>query len=199
MTRPKIALYWCASCGGCEESVVDLAEDILSVVETADIVFWPVGLDFKYSDVEALEDGELEATLINGAIRTSEQEAMARLLREKSRLIVAHGSCAHLGGVVGLANLYSRDSLLRRACVEVPSMVNPGEVLPQETWGAEHFTLELPAFCENGEDAGTDRGGGLLHPGMSSHARPREECIGCDSVGEPSRQGIGSGGAKGPL
>ena len=41
MPKPKIGIYWCASCGGCEEAVVDLAEDILGVVEKVDIVFWP--------------------------------------------------------------------------------------------------------------------------------------------------------------
>ena len=30
--KPKIAFYWCASCGGCEEAVVDLAETLLDVV-----------------------------------------------------------------------------------------------------------------------------------------------------------------------
>ena len=51
--KPKIAFYWCASCGGCEEAVVDLAEGILDVVAAVDIVFWPVALDFKRNDVEA--------------------------------------------------------------------------------------------------------------------------------------------------
>jgi len=27
--KPKVAFYWCASCGGCEEAVVDIAEKIL--------------------------------------------------------------------------------------------------------------------------------------------------------------------------
>ena len=54
--KPKIAFYWCASCGGCEEAVVDLAEDILGVVEAVDIAFWPVALDFKRKDVEAMAD-----------------------------------------------------------------------------------------------------------------------------------------------
>ena len=45
--KPKVAFYWCASCGGCEEAVVDLAEEILDVVAAVDIVFWPVALDFK--------------------------------------------------------------------------------------------------------------------------------------------------------
>ena len=78
MTKPKIALYWCSSCGGCEESVIDLAEDILKVVEAVDIVFWPVAMDFKYSDVEAMADGEISASLINGAIRMDEQEHIAK-------------------------------------------------------------------------------------------------------------------------
>ena len=56
MPKPKVAFYWCASCGGCEETVVDLAEDILGVVEKVDIVLWPVAMDFKYKDVEALPD-----------------------------------------------------------------------------------------------------------------------------------------------
>ena len=50
MSKPKIGFYWCASCGGCEEAVVDLAEDILGVVEAVDIVFWPVAMDFKKRD-----------------------------------------------------------------------------------------------------------------------------------------------------
>ncbi|MGH7967189.1 MAG: oxidoreductase, partial [Limisphaerales bacterium] len=90
-TKPKIAFYWCASCGGCEEAVVDLAEDILGVVEAVEIVFWPCAMDFKKRDLEALPDQGLTVTLLNGAIRTSEQEEMARLLRRKSRLLIAYG------------------------------------------------------------------------------------------------------------
>ena len=81
MSKPKIALYWCASCGGCEEAIVDLAEDLLTVVEAVDIVFWPAALDFKKSDVESLPDGDITVSFINGAVRTEEQEEMAKLLR----------------------------------------------------------------------------------------------------------------------
>jgi len=35
----KIALYWAASCGGCEIAVLDVNEKILDVVAAADIVF----------------------------------------------------------------------------------------------------------------------------------------------------------------
>ncbi len=146
MAKPKIALYWCAGCGGCEESVVDLAEDLLEVVAAVDIVFWPVAMDFKYSDVAALEDGEIAATLINGAVRTDEQEEMAKLLRKKSKLVVAQGSCAHQGGVVGLANLCTKEELLGRAFRDVPTVSNPEGILPKARTAASGGELELPDF-----------------------------------------------------
>ena len=69
--KPKVAFYWCASCGGCEESVVDLAEGILGVVDAVEIVFWPVAMDFKRHDVEAMADGSILVSLINGAVRST--------------------------------------------------------------------------------------------------------------------------------
>ena len=84
--KPKVAFYWCASCGGCEEAVVDLAEDILPVLEAVDIVFWPVALDFKENDVEAMADGSIDVAFINGAVRTTEQLRMARLMRAQVAL-----------------------------------------------------------------------------------------------------------------
>ena len=146
MGKPKVAFYWCAGCGGCEESIVDLAQDLLTVTEAVDIVFWPVAMDFKYKDIEALGDGEIAATLINGAIRTDEQEHIAKLLRKKSKLIIAHGSCAHLGGIVGLANFYKREDVLSRAFKEVPTIKNPKGILPQVKTEESGRELELPGF-----------------------------------------------------
>jgi F420-non-reducing hydrogenase small subunit len=146
MSKPKVGFYWCASCGGCEEAIVDLAEDVLKVVEAVEIAFWPVALDFKRADVEALEDGELAACFINGAIRTSEQEEMARLLRRKSQLLIAFGSCSHQGGVPGLANLFDREAIFARVYREVPSVINPEGVIPEETIPVPEGTLALPAF-----------------------------------------------------
>ncbi len=144
--KPKVGFYWCASCGGCEESVVDLAEDILTVVSLIDIQLWPVAMDFKKSDVEAMADGHLLVTMINGAIRTSEQEEMARLLRKKSKLIIAYGSCAHTGGIPGLANQFDREEILKYVYEESPSTVNPSKVRPQPKYQENGFGVTLPQF-----------------------------------------------------
>jgi len=148
LERPKIAFYWCASCGGCEEAVVDLAEEILDVVAVVDIVFWPVALDFKRHDVEQMPDASIAATFLNGAIRTSEQEEMARLLRRKSKLLIAFGSCSHTGGIPGLANFFPRDSILQQVYVDAPTTENPDPILPTENYRDGGRNLSLPHFSE---------------------------------------------------
>jgi F420-non-reducing hydrogenase small subunit len=144
--KPKVGFYWCASCGGCEESIVDLAEGILDVVKAVDIILWPVAMDFKKSDVEAMPDKSILVTMINGAVRTSEQEEMARLLRRKSTFIIAYGSCAHTGGIPGLANQSSRESILSFVYDTSPSTVNPEKMRPQMTHKNNGQTVTLPAF-----------------------------------------------------
>ncbi len=144
MPKPKIGLYWCASCGGCEEAVVDLAEDILGVVEAVDIVFWPCAMDFKKAEVEGMADESIVATLVNGAIRTSEQEEMARLMRRKSKYLIAYGSCAHMGGIPGLANQFGREQILKYYYEEGPTVVNEGKTRPQLKHVEEGRELSLP-------------------------------------------------------
>jgi len=149
MAKPKVAFYWCASCGGCEETIVDLAEDILKVVEAVDIVLWPVALDFKLKDVEAWEPGEVAVAFINGAIRLSEQEKWVKLLRKKCSMVVAFGACAHMGGIPGLANCTSRGEILANKYHRSPTIDNPDGIVPQEQTEVDGYELELPRFWKD--------------------------------------------------
>ncbi|MBC8384648.1 MAG: oxidoreductase [Candidatus Cloacimonetes bacterium] len=149
MAKPKVAFYWCASCGGCEEAVVDLAEGILPVVEAVDIVLWPVAMDFKRSDVEAMEDKEIAVSFINGAIRSDEQLEMVELLRRKSQIVIAFGSCAHLGGIPGLANLSTKKEMMDTVYFDVPSVNNTENILPQLSTDIGVGKVELPELHES--------------------------------------------------
>jgi len=144
--KPKIAFYWCGSCGGCEESVVDLAMDLVGVLQAVDIVFFPVAMDFKREDVEAMPDGSIAAALINGCIRTSEQEEMAELLRRKAQVLIAYGSCASTGGIPGLANQFTREQILKFVYETSPSTHNEAGVRPQPRLRNNGYELTLPEF-----------------------------------------------------
>lgn len=145
-SKLKLAIYWGAACGGCCVSVLDVHETLYDIVANADLVFWPIALDIKYKDVEAMQKGDIDLCLFNGAVRNSENEHMAKVLREKSKILVAYGSCAHLGGIPGLANLSKREDLLNRVYNESESTENPNGVRPQTETKVEEGTLTLPEF-----------------------------------------------------
>lgn len=146
--KPKLALYWAASCGGCEIAVLDIQEKILEVDAAFDIVFWPVAVDFKVADVEAMADGEIDLCLFNGAVRTSDNEYMARLLRRKAKVLVAFGSCACEGCIPGLSNTTTRAATMDWIYRDSPSTDNPDDVRPGEQTEVDVGTLELPAFWD---------------------------------------------------
>jgi len=144
----KIAFYWAASCGGCEIAVLDINEKILDVVKIADIVFWPVAMDVKYKDVENMPDNYVDITFFNGSIRNSEQEHMAKLLRQKSKILVAFGSCAHEGCIPGLANLTDKKEIFEYVYLKENSVVNPEGTMPQTTTEVKEGTLRIPEFYD---------------------------------------------------
>jgi F420-non-reducing hydrogenase small subunit len=143
--KHRFAMYWAASCGGCDISVINLHEAILDVAEQFDIVFWPAIMDAKYTDVEAMSDGSIDLTLFSGGIRNTENAEIARLLRRKSAILVAFGSCANEGCIPGLANLTAKADLLDLV-YEGPSMDNPGHVRPQSRTSVPEGELRLPAL-----------------------------------------------------
>ncbi len=112
-TKPRIAVYWTGSCGGCDVSFLEVGEAIVEVLSRVEVVFWPALVDVKLSDLEAMPPGSIDYSLINGAIRTEENAEMAKLLRAKSKYIVAYGACAHLGGVPSLANRWGKEEIFR--------------------------------------------------------------------------------------
>jgi F420-non-reducing hydrogenase small subunit len=146
MANPKAAFYWAASCGGCEIAVLELGKGLVDVSKKVDIVFWPVALDFKYSDVESMPDKSIDVCFFNGAIQTSENEHMAKLLREKSKILIAFGACANGGGIPALANTTTKEQIFTRVYKETPTTDNPKGVIPETRVRVKEGELTLPEF-----------------------------------------------------
>lgn len=143
--KPKFAMYWAASCGGCEIAVLNIGEKILDVDANFDVVFWPVAMDAKYKDVEAMDDGSILLCLFNGGIRTHENEEMAKLLRRKSKILVSFGSCATEGCIPGLANLCPPNEIFETAYNTV-STDNPNHIIPLSKFTVPEGELTIPQF-----------------------------------------------------
>ncbi len=153
----KLAIYWAAACGGCDVSLLDTDERVLTIGQFADIVMWPIAVDGKEKDIEALEDGAITVSIINGAVRNSENEHMVKLLRKKSKLVVSYGSCAMFGGTTALANLVSGGAkeLLDYVYVKTPTSAEfqakyhpDAAVIPSPVTKVEEGNLTLPVLYD---------------------------------------------------
>jgi F420-non-reducing hydrogenase small subunit len=144
--KPKVAMYWASSCGGCEVALVNLHEKILDVDNNFEFVFCPCLLDTKVKDVEAMPDRSIAITFFNGAIGTADNEEMAELLRKKSSILIAFGSCSSTGGIPALSNLHSKDALFKTNYLDSLTLDNPAGVTPKTKTIVPEGVLELPEF-----------------------------------------------------
>ncbi len=148
MAKPKVALYWAAACGGCDVAVLDTNEKILDIADLVDIVFWPIAMDFKYNDVRKMLDKSIDLCLFNGAIRSTEQEEIAKMLREKTKVLIAFGACACHGGIPALANFTNKDEILQRVYLDIPSDDNKDKVMPKAKTNVPEGELDLPELFD---------------------------------------------------
>ena len=146
--KTRVAVVATASCGGCELALLNLGERFLSLAEGFEIVFAPFLGDARHDVLKGLPDGFVDLCLLNGAIRSSGDREMASLLRKKSRILVAFGSCAHEGCIPGLANLSTAGALLDAVYLSSPATPNPGRVVPSPTCSVPGGELTLPVLLD---------------------------------------------------
>jgi F420-non-reducing hydrogenase small subunit len=147
----KFAFLLAGGCAGCEMAMVDMSEKLLAALDHIEIVFWaPTVADVKYKDLEAMEDGSIDLAFIDGMIRSSEHEHITKILRAKSKTLVAFGACAALGGIPGMANQHTKKDIFKQSYFDTFSTDNPDQVVPQTTTLVDgKYELTLPEFYEN--------------------------------------------------
>ena len=145
----KIAFYWAASCGGCEIAVLDINEKILDVMKIADIVFWPVAIDVKYKDVEALPRQTHRHNILQWLNpQFSEQEHMAKVLRAKSKTL----SCFRLMCSRRMRSRLSKpkrqERNFRASLHKRQIKRQPQATIPKTQTQVKEGTLKIPEFYD---------------------------------------------------
>ncbi|MDP2182801.1 MAG: F420-nonreducing hydrogenase [Actinomycetota bacterium] len=121
MSKPRLAHVILGGCEGCYVSLLDAHEGLVDLLDLVDIVYSPL--------TDTGEMQECEVVIVEGAVTTEHDEVALREAREKAGTLVAVGSCAALGGIGGLRNLYSSSDVLESVFGED----QPSEELPKLT------------------------------------------------------------------
>ena len=147
MEKIKIAYLLAGGCAGCDTSMIDTASSLTNFLKNVSLEFFtPTLIDSKYEDLEKVEDNYFDIAFFSGNIRNEEHEHLAKLLRKKSKILIAFGICASLGGVRGLVNYFPEDEILKRAYIENLSTNNPSKSLPSQETEVENEILKLPVL-----------------------------------------------------
>lgn len=133
----KVAFMQLSDCWGCHQSLVNLHLSLLPVLPALEIVYWPAVVDFKHDSLVARADGEIVVGFIEGSIRTKQDLENVKLMRQKSAIIVAFGSCSCYGNVSGLANQWDINECIDRKFNTVESKSSGGGEPTQHVPGFE--------------------------------------------------------------
>jgi len=148
----KLAIGLGSTCSGCDIAILDLGVKLLELIGLADIVYWPTAFDFKYSDLEKFKDNEIDITLHHGTIRTTEHEEIAHILRKKSKVLIAFGSCSCFGGIPGLCNLTDKQQIFNTVYCENLSVANKENIFPEEKLLInKNKSITLPHLFDTGK------------------------------------------------
>jgi NAD-reducing hydrogenase small subunit len=123
MDRLRLATVWLGGCSGCHMSFLDLDEWLIDLAGRVEVVYSPL------ADVKSYPE-RVDVALVEGAIANEEHLHMARLVRARTKLLIAFGDCAVTGNVTALRNpLGSAGSILQRVYVDSADLRGqlPGE------------------------------------------------------------------------
>lgn len=95
--RPKLGVFKFASCDGCQLSILNLEDELLSLGKAVDIAYFPEASS-------RFGEGPFDIALIEGSVTNPEDARRITHVREQARALVTIGACATAGGIQALRN-----------------------------------------------------------------------------------------------
>ena len=97
MTKPTLAVWKLASCDGCQLTLLDCEDELLTLAGTVTIAHF-------LEASSAVQPGPYDISLVEGSITTAHDAERIREVRRQSRYLVTIGACATAGGIQALRN-----------------------------------------------------------------------------------------------
>jgi len=98
--RPTLAVWKFASCDGCQLSLLDCEDELLTLAGTVQIA--------SFTEMSrATVAGPYDVSLVEGSITTPDDARRIQDVRAASTFLVTIGACATAGGIQGLRNFAS--------------------------------------------------------------------------------------------
>lgn len=111
MNKVRLATVWMDGCSGCHMSFLDMDERLLEIADKIDLVYSPL------VDIKEFPQA-VDVTIVEGAVSSEEDLKKAKLIRARTKILVALGDCAVTSNVPAMRNRFGREGVLSRAYLE---------------------------------------------------------------------------------
>lgn len=107
--KPKIAFFSLTSCEGCQFVLLDLGEKFFDFLRKVDLI------DFSLIEEKPFPKGQIEIDIsfVEGLPIKKEEIEILKKIREESKILVAMGNCASLGGIPEIKNYQGKEKTIR--------------------------------------------------------------------------------------
>ncbi len=130
--RPKLAVWKFASCDGCQLSLLDCEDELLTVAGAVEIAHF-------LEATRAQAKGPYDVSLVEGSITTPHDAERIQQVRRSSRVLITIGACATSGGIQALRNFADVKEYLSVVYAR-PDYI---ETLATSTAIADHVTVDF--------------------------------------------------------
>lgn len=107
MSKPCVGIFGLTGCAGDQLVIINCEDQLLDIIDALDI------RDFLMASSDNDTECELDVAFVDGAVLSKRDEEHLRQIRERSRLLVAIGTCAVWGGVAAMDRDANRGKLLK--------------------------------------------------------------------------------------
>jgi len=132
VVRPKLAVFKFASCDGCQLSLLDAEDQLLSVAEAVEILYFPEASS-------KMVPGPYDIALVEGSVTTPHDLERIQQVRRDSHYLITIGACATAGGIQALRNGADTEEFMR-AVYASPEYI---QVLEKSTPIADHVNVDF--------------------------------------------------------
>lgn len=170
--KPKLAVWKFASCDGCQLSLLDCEDELLSLVDAVQIAYFPEAS-------RAMVKGPYELSLVEGSITTPHDAERIHRIRRASKTLVTIGACATAGGIQALRNFKDVKEFVS-IVYATPAYI---ETLNKSTPIADHVFVDFELHgCPINKSQLLEVISAFLH-GRKPNTPPHSVCIECKRRG----------------
>jgi NAD-reducing hydrogenase small subunit len=117
--KVSVATTWLDGCSGCHMSLLDMDERLIELVDHIDIVYSPL-VDTK------IFPEQVDLTLVEGSVSSEDDLEKIKIIRARTRVLLALGDCAVTGNVPSMRNPFGTEKVLQH--IYLPHA--PREIVP---------------------------------------------------------------------